>query len=209
MDTEWTAEFSIVRYLDSNPSLPIFWEIECINFLRVKIWEIFMIPSNRPCIRTTTNELDYLIWFRSFIYQISYKIEIILILQPYFLYEIHEFIITSVYIPDKKSSFFHDFEYMLDSGVFQFIFTSRTTERIHLSVFYTLPTLIVTHIEPLGAGLLRRRGGDMLWRPNRWVRDTKMVKIWGKYQARTYSLRNNSDDESSDTVQSWISVMVF
>ena len=66
-----------------------------------------MIPDDTPCIRTIFGKFYHLTGFRSFIDEISTKIEMILRLEINLLYELHEFIIAPMHITDKNRSFLH------------------------------------------------------------------------------------------------------
>lgn len=66
--------------------------------------EIFMIPNSTPCIRTMSHIFNHFEWLGSLVDEISDKIEMILWCESYLLGEQQELIITSMNIPNDKST---------------------------------------------------------------------------------------------------------
>jgi hypothetical protein len=122
----------IIMFIDPrNISLSVI----SILFLPCKI---LMIPDHTPSIRSITDELYHLERSWSLINKITHEIKIICILKIDHATKGHEFIITTMYITDKESSFCHS-NIWLDSLPFQYPLVPRCNPHFHeVSDFYAI-----------------------------------------------------------------------
>lgn len=197
----------IFRDLLLDPIPPTLSEsLEGIYMCNIKKCKIFMITCYTPCIRTVADIFNNFMWLGSLVNEISDEVEMIILSYTSMSNECDEFIITSMYIPDKKSSLLHALDYrgILENSKSIFL---RTTAQIRSFSFYILPTLGVLHISPPGVVHPRRIGGGTWWLTNQWIREEKTEVPRDSLRTRKHSHQNNSDDENIDRVRLWISVL--